>query len=213
MTSPDPAITDPIYTTLFNSDFSTLRNGSPQTAPNLVSTYIKATVGLQYYVTGYYYAINTLIPTNFATVQESAITDPIYTTLFTTPLSSLRNGSPQTAPNLVNTYTKATVGLQYYYIGYQAGLQSLQSAVKCSPGAWKGYCKDQGGINRVYLKQGCSPSSNIKTLLDSQSPSPAINYIDCTGSPGICSWNGSEIASFPSVVCNNNDIMVGYCPL
>ena len=213
MTSPDPSITDPIYTALFSSVLSSLRNGSPQTASNLVSTYIKATVGLQYYVTGYYYAINTLIPTNFATDQESAINDPIYITLFSSVLSTLRNGSPQTAPNLVITYIKATVGLQYYYIGYQAGLQSLQSAVTCSPGAWKGYCKDQGGINRVYLKPGCSQSNNIKTLLDSQSPSPEINYIDCTGSPGMCSWNGSEIASFPTVICNNNDLMVGYCPL
>jgi hypothetical protein len=61
------------------------------------------------------------------------------------------------------------------------------------------------------LQPGCSPSSNIKTLLESQSPSPAINYINCRGS--MCSWNGSEIASFPSVVCNNNDIIVGFCPL
>ena len=98
-----------------------------------------------------------------------------------------------------------------------------------NPGCVAGYkyCQgpNQNGINTVFYSANCPKSSSL--MHDLGSPT-SWKTIDCGKNPSQCIWQdvwkdtdvspGASPTTFnlgnnvPAVLCNNDDLVIGYCP-
>jgi hypothetical protein len=88
------------------------------------------------------------------------------------------------------------------------------------------YCQapGQGGIKTIFSAAGCPKSM---ALLNDLKSTPNLDVIDCGAYPDSClwkdTWNDTDVSpstdpsvinignNVPSVLCNNDDLIVGYC--
>jgi hypothetical protein len=78
------------------------------------------------------------------------------------------------------------------------------SPVGCPPGNYT-YCSGSN-VSKLYTQNGCSPSAALQSKLG-LSMSKVINCSDAANATEC-----AAITSFPTVVCDNNSRIVGFCP-
>jgi hypothetical protein len=78
------------------------------------------------------------------------------------------------------------------------------SPAGCPPGIYT-YCSGSN-VSKLYTQNGCSPSAALQAKLG-LSMSSVVNCSDAANATEC-----ADIKSFPTVVCNNNSRIVGFCP-